>query len=127
MNTRTLLVVGALLAAAAAPATLHAQRRSRHHVSPRTSYGHGPFYPSYIPGPSFNYYGPGAYRAGGATFYFGPGGGYYGTVPSWGYGVPYGGYGYGYPYRGSYWTPNRNRLNGRTHGRLGPRNSGHRR
>lgn len=90
MNIRTLLGVGALLVAAAIPATSLAQRTHRN--APRTSYGRGPFYPSYVPGPSYNYFGSGrVYRSGSASFLFGPGGGYYGNYPTY-YGYPYGGY-----------------------------------
>ncbi len=106
MKTRTLLGVAALLAATAMPTIGSAQRTHRNHGHSynrvRTSYGYGPFYPSYVPAPSYNYLAPGrAYRSGGATFYFGGNGGYYGNYPStYYYSAPgYGYYGTGYRQR----------------------------
>lgn len=109
MNVRALLGTGALLLLGLTPNLAPAQR---FHSSPRiysgrtygyvhrpayvgrTSYGYGPFYPSYIPAPSVNYFGAGIpLNSGGATFYFGTGGGYYSS--------PYRGY-YGHRRHGHY-------------------------
>jgi len=98
MKLKNLMSLAALVTATALPALgsaqiqrIHPSRIHHSYQTPyysRTSYGYGPFYPSYIPGPSYQYYGAGGpYRAGGTTFYFGPGGGYTATYP----------YGYSYP------------------------------
>ncbi len=96
MKLRNLLSGLALVAVTAIPTVSAAQVRvyRNWHHSPnyygRTSYGRGPFYPSYIPGPSYQYFGSGGpYRVGGATYYFGPGGGYYGSYPYGYYGTSY--------------------------------------
>jgi hypothetical protein len=111
MKLNNLISLAALVTATALPTLGSAQIRHLHpsrihpsYVRPsyqipyysRTSYGYGPFYPSYIPGPSYQYFGAGgSYRAGGTTFHFGPGGGYTVTYP----------YGYSYPSYG--WTRHR--------------------
>lgn len=104
MTICNLLGVAALVALTAVPSLSAAQRGGRPYGYGRSSYGHGPFYPSQIPSPSYRYFGTGRpYRAGGATFYFGPGGGYYGSYGGF-YGQPYAprfrgtyrGYGNGY-------------------------------
>ena len=99
MKQKNLLSLAALVTVVALPtlgsAQIHRTRIHESHIRPsysypyysRTSYGYGPFYPSYIPGPSYQYIGPGGpYRIGGVTYYFGPGGGYTATYP---YGNPY--------------------------------------
>ena len=96
MNIRTLLATGALLVAAATPATLHAQRRSYSHGYGQNSLGRGRYAPSYNVGPRYNRLRSGGnYRSGGVNFRFGPGGGYYGSYPSY--------YNYGY-YGPSYYA-----------------------
>ena len=100
MKFRSILGMAALLAATAIPAVAPAQSyRHFHHLrSYGSGYGHGPFYPSWIPGPTGYYYGSspfraqhfrsgGPYRVNGLTYYFGPGGATYYQGAPYGYGV----------------------------------------
>jgi hypothetical protein len=100
MKFRTILGTVALIAATAIPAIAPAQRYHHSHRlrSYGSGYGHGPFYPSWIPGPSGQYFGTqhyraqhfrsgGPYRINGLTYYFGPGGATYYQAAPYGYGV----------------------------------------
>ncbi len=96
MNIRTVLGVGALLLAAAMPATSLGQRSYGNYTNVRSGYSNRTYG-----------YGTGQIapqRIGGATVYFGSGGGYGYSSPVFAYSYPYpvyGGYlsplGYGYP------------------------------
>ena len=108
MRLRTALGLGALLLAAAMPATSLGQR-IYDRPSGRNYFGGGPFGPSTLFGNGYqNRYGrgrvTGPLRFGGATVYFGPGGGYGYQAPVFGYGYPYSEY-YGYPLRLRYGSP----------------------